>query len=134
MKKPRFLFHGSSTKVDTLQPHQAEDWLSEAGRLFGVYATDIRDIAIAFALGAVPDESGAVSRMMRKQDLNPVRMVYLKGHPNFGGKGYLYKLHPKGFKPMGEHQWVSTQSVTPLEVIEFRVDDYLHLFRYASDR
>jgi hypothetical protein len=65
-------------KVDVLQPHQAEDWMSEAGRSFGVCATHNRDMAIAFALGAVPDESGSVSRVIRKQDLNPVKMVYVR--------------------------------------------------------
>ena len=133
LKKLRVLFHGSSIKVDVLQPHQAEDGMSEAGRYYGVYATDLRDAAIAFALGAVPDEAGAVSRVIGKHDLNPVKMVFVRGHPNFGGKGYLYELDPSGFKKVSSTQWVCDREITPIKVIEINVDDYLHLFRYASE-
>ena len=131
--KPRFLFHGSSIKVDVLQPHRAEDWMSEVGRFYGVYATHLRDVAIAFALGAVPDESGAVSRIIGKHDLNPVKMLYVRGHPNFGGKGYLYELDSRGFDKVSGTQWVCDRPVIPIKVIEINVDDYLHLFRYASE-
>ena len=79
MVKPEFLYHGSSILVDVLKPHQAYDWDNERGRMFGVYATSNRDVATAFALGAVPDESGSISRMIRKQDSEPIKMVFVYG-------------------------------------------------------
>ncbi|MBD3192794.1 MAG: hypothetical protein GF308_19300 [Candidatus Heimdallarchaeota archaeon] len=84
-----FLYHGSSTKVGILLPHQASDWLSPLGGLKGAYATSNRDLALAFALSAVPDESGSVSRYIKGAKNQPIKMVYILGHPNFGGKGYL---------------------------------------------
>ncbi len=95
MVKPEFLYHGSSILVDVLKPHQAYDWDNERGRMFGVYATSNRDVATAFALGAVPDESGSISRMIRKQDSEPIKMVFVYGSPNLGGKGYSHFIKLK---------------------------------------
>jgi hypothetical protein len=118
---------------EVLLPHQAEDFLNPAGSQYGVWATSNRDIALAFALGAVPDETGSVARIMRPQDLNPVKMVYIQGHPNFGGKGYLYAVLSEGFEHVAGEIWICRESVTPLEILEINVDDYLHLFRYATE-
>ena len=131
MKKPKFLYHGSSKKVNALIPRQADDWKYEHGRHFGVYATSNRDVALAFALGAVPDKKGTCHRIIRGKKHKPLKMVFVRGHPNFGGKGYLYKLLSKGFHHVGGNQWVSESQVKPIDIIEINVDDYLHLFRYA---
>jgi len=131
--KPKYLYHGSSERVDVLLPHQAEDFLNPAGSQYGVWATSNRDIALAFALGAVPDETGAVTRIMRPQDLDPVKMVYVQGHPNFGGKGYLYTVSSDRFEHVAGEVWICREPVTPLEILEINVDDYLHLFRYATE-
>lgn len=115
-------------------PHQADDWKYEPGRHFGVYATSNRNVALAFALGGVPDETGTCSRVIREKDRSPLKMVFVRGHPNFGGKGYLYKLSSKGFRHVGGDQWVCDHPVKPIEVIEVNVDDNLHLFRYATEQ
>jgi len=133
MKRPQYLYHGGSEKVDVLMPHQADDWRCEQGCHFGVYATSNRDVALAFVLGGVPDETGTCSRVIREQDRNPLRMVFVRGHPNFGGKGYLYKLSSEGFRHVGGDQWVCERPVTPVEITEIEVDDHLHLFRYAAE-
>jgi len=57
-EKPTFLFHGSSKLFDVLLPSQAYDWGYSEGCHDAVYATSNRDIALAFALGVVPDETG----------------------------------------------------------------------------
>lgn len=59
-------------------------------------------------------------------------MIYHKGRPDFGGRGYIYKLPVKGFTFTGGTQWVGFSPVKPLEITEINVDDYLHLFRYAT--
>ena len=133
MNQPKHLYHGSSKRVDVLVPHQAEDFLNPAGSEYGVWATSNRDVALTFALGAVPDETGAVIRVMRPQDLNPIRMVFVQGHPNFGGKGYLYTVSSQGFEHVGGEVWICQNPVTPVEVLEINVDDYLRLFRYATE-
>ena len=118
--------------MDKLLPYQAEDWLSETGCHYGVYATSNWDLALAFALGCVP-EKGACSRIITERDWNPVKMVYIRGHPNFGGKGYVYTLLSEGFRNVGGDQWVCDHEVLPVDSTEINVDDYLHLFRYATE-
>jgi hypothetical protein len=131
MKKPALLYHGSMKRVDILLSSQSVDWLSRDGNQCGVYATADREIALAFALGWVPDEAGNCSRMIKGPDK---RMVFVDGRPNLGGKGYLYVLPPDRFRCLpGSKQWVCSEPVRPLEIIEINVDDYVHLFRYATD-
>jgi hypothetical protein len=134
MRKPRFLYHGSSRKTDLLRPHQADDWRYEVGRHHGVYATSERDVALAFALGAVPDETGTCHREMKRREGARAQMVFVRGHPNLGGKGYLYKLSSKGFRHVGGIQWVCDCAVKPISTLEINVDDYSHLFRYATEQ
>ncbi len=129
--KPKYLYHGSDERVDVLVPHQADDALNEAGSQYGVFATSNRDVALAFALGAVPDEAGCVTRVVRS--LNPVKMIFIQGRPNLGGKGYLYTVSSEGFEQVDELQWVCRESVKPLEVLEISVGDYSHLYRFATD-
>ena len=52
-------------------------------------------------------------------------MVFKKGHPNYGGKGYLYIIESNEFVHAMGTQWVCFKEVKPTEVIELEVDDYL---------
>ncbi|WP_199613662.1 hypothetical protein [Paenibacillus alkalitolerans] len=133
MEKPVFLFHGGSKLVDELKPNQAYDWGHNEGNQFAVYATSIKDHAIAFALGVVPDEHGNSSRVMHPKYGEPLKMIFVSGHPNYGGKGYVYKVSSEGFTYAGGNQWVNPNPVTPIEIIEINVDEHLHLFRYATE-
>ncbi len=91
MDKPEFLYHGSSNRVDILIPYQSADFLNASGSQNAVLATTNRDVALAFALGTVPDETGDdVTRVILS--LDPVKMIFVRGCPNLGGKGYLYNL------------------------------------------
>lgn len=134
MRNPEFLYHGSSKNVKVLLPRQAENWINNSNALYGVYATHIRDIALAFTLGGIPDETGTVSMRIELQNTDPIKMVYIHGHPNFSGKGYLYKLSSKRFKQINIYEWICNQTVEPLTVTEINVDDHLHLFRYATNK
>lgn len=117
------LYHGSPNKYDILIPHQAYDTGFAEGCQFAVYATTGKAMAIGFALGAVPDENGEVEREMMPE--YGEKMVFRKGHPNYGGKGYLYVLDSEGFVPAMGTQYVCFAPVKPVEVIEINVDDYL---------
>lgn len=117
------LYHGSPNKNDVLIPHQAYDIGFEEGCQNAVYATTSKAMAIGFALGAVADENGDIEREMMPE--YGEKMVYKKGHPDYGGKGYLYVIDDDRFQHAMGTQWVCFEEVTPLEVIEINVDDYL---------
>ncbi len=132
MEKPRYLYHGSTKLFDIVMPFQAYDWGYAEGCQDAVFATSNRDIAIAFAMGAVPDEQGKIGRLMDPEYGDEIRMIFYQGHPDFGGKGYVYKLLSEGFVYTRGTQWVNPNPVKPVEISVINVDDYLYLFRYAT--
>lgn len=97
MKKPKFLYHGSSKKVDVLMPYQADDWKCEHGRHFGVYATSDRNVALAFALGGIPDQTGTCSRVIREKDRSPLKWFLFGGIQTLGAKAISISYHRRGF-------------------------------------
>ncbi len=119
------LFHGSSNYFDVLKPYQAVDTGYKEGCQNAVYATSNRNMALAFALDSIPNADGEVERIMMPEfgDL----MMYKKGTPNYGGKGYLYILNKKDFKFAMGTQWVCFHEIKPIEIIEIEVNDYLYL-------
>lgn len=121
--KPTYLYHGSPTHHSTLIPHQAYDIGFEEGCQNAVYATSSKAMAICFALGAKPDENGEVEREMMPEHGD--KIIFKKGTPNYGGKGYIYVLDGSTFKHAMGTQWVCFEEVKPIEVIEINVDDYL---------
>lgn len=120
---PKILYHGSPNKYNTLIPHQAYDSGFEAGCQNAVYATTSKAMAICFALGALPDANGDVEREMMPEHGD--KIIFHKGTPNYGHKGYIYVLDGSNFVHAMGTQWVCFEEVNPIEVIEINVDDYL---------
>lgn len=120
-----YLYHGSSGYFEKLIPRQAYDIGFEEGCKKAVYATSNKNMALAFALGAVPNKNGEIERVMMPEfgDI----MVFEKGTPNYGGKGYLYVLDKKKFQHAMGSQWVCFEEIEPIEIQEIDVDDYLYL-------
>jgi len=122
------LWHGSPVKVDRLIPNQACDIGYKEGCRFAVYATSSRNMAICFAMGCVENDPGSgkkASRTMMPE--YGEKMVFEGCHPNYGAKGYLYKLDASDFVHAMGTQWTCFKEVTPLEIIEINVDEYLEL-------
>ena len=119
------LYHGSPEKYDILIPHQAYDTGFEEGCQNAVYATSNKNMALAFALGGVPNADGELERVMMPEYGD--KMIFKKGTPNYGGKGYLYILKKDNFRFAMGTQWVCFENVIPLDVIEIDVDDYLDI-------
>ena len=123
MDKPDILYHGSPTYHETLIPHQAYDTGFAEGCQNAVYATSNKAMAICFALGAVADENGEIEREMMPEHGD--KIIFKKGTPNYGGKGYIYILDGSKFTHAYGTQWVCMGEISPLEIIEIDVNDYL---------
>ena len=134
MKKPEILYHGSSKYVEILLPSKAEDWFNDSGSQFGVFATSKHNIALCFALGANPDEYGNISRYIFTEEGKEEIIIFVLGHPNFDGKGYLYTLSSEGFEHVRGSQWICRNPVKPIKIEEIDVNNYLHLFRYSNEK
>ncbi|MFH1376052.1 MAG: hypothetical protein ABIH25_00280 [Candidatus Woesearchaeota archaeon] len=128
---PKYLWHGSTKKVNIIKPSKAIDLSKHPdSNRKGVYATDLKELAIEFGL--------ADKKLHKYADYSkkPVQIVLIEGDIRKGKKFYLYKLKNKGFKemPKKSHQWVSFKEIKPLKIEELNVDDYLHLIRKANKK
>ncbi len=122
------LYHGSPTKVSRLEPRPARGVGPDHDMLTAVYATDVRNMAIAFAMSGVADEEGHLSWTLEMEGDLP-RIEYQAGHPRYGEQGYVYTLSPEGFVQVAPHQWVSYAAVTPVLCETVNIDDYLSWVR-----
>ena len=94
---PAVLYHGSPERVERLEPRPARGVGPKHDMPAAVYDTDSRDMAIAFAMSGIPDEKGNLSWYLEMDSGQPV-IGYQAGRPWTGQWGFVYSLHPRGFK------------------------------------
>jgi hypothetical protein len=131
--KPKQLFHGSPDKIkgDILLPRQPKDLAKQPENLhLSVYATDIKEIAIAMALIKCKGV-GPSSVIFSKK---PVGIIY-KGWPK-QDHIYLYTVPSSTFEKTNKqgHQWISYDPIKPIRVVKLAVSDYIHLVRKADSQ
>ena len=112
------LYHGSPTpNITCFEPRPARGVGPEKDRQCAVYATHERNFAIPFALPFQPDASGNLSWTM---DIDPATLqphIDLKaGSLDLRAKGYLYILPAQSFEQIDAYQWVSFESVKPVDI------------------
>ena len=122
--EPVVLYHGSPHRVERLVPRPARGVDPKHDTLTAVYATDSRNMAIAFAMSGVSDEKGHLGWTLEMDGDRPV-ISYTAGRPRWGQPGFVYSLSLEGFQRVADHQWVSYSPVTPVSCETIQVDDYL---------
>lgn len=134
MKKPKFLYHGSARKLvgDKLIPKQPKDLSDTPENLYvGVYATDVKKLAITMALlGCRGVHSSSLDFSSKKR-----HGIIFDGWPK-QEIIYLYILSSDSFIQCGGsgRQWISSKPVKPLKIEELYVKDYLYLIRKGSKK
>lgn len=131
--KPKYLYHGSVRKIkgDKLLPRQPADLEENPKNLHcAVYATNVKDVAIAMALISCRGVNYAALYFKRK----PFGVIY-EGWPK-QRYIYLYTLPNKTFKQEGGsgNQWYSTEPVKPSKTEKLKVKDYISLVRKSTDK
>jgi hypothetical protein len=124
------LYHGSprELKGKELIPTQPEDVNENENNLVkGVYATDVKNAAIAMAIISCDGVNGASLDMRRK-----VPGIIYEGKPNQNFI-YLHTLDSKGFRELGKHQYVSENPVKPIKTEKLKIKDYISFVRNADD-
>ena len=117
-------------KGNKLVPRKAEDIEKRAANILkGIYATNIRDAAIAMAI--ISDKSVKRSSL----SFYPPKGIVHEEWPR-RKYFYLYTLPSDTFKeiPKGSTQWVSFKPVKPIKIERLRVSDYIHLIRKATKK
>ena len=134
MKKPKYLYHGSAKKlkVNKLTPRPAKDLLNKPENLHtAVYATDIKEVAIAAALINCKGVKGSTLYFTTEK---PYAKIY-GGWPE-QEYIYLYTLPSKTFIQEGGRgsQYYSEVPVKPLKVEKLAIKDYLSLINKATKK
>lgn len=135
--KPPFLYHGSYEKLTRLEPRPAHGAGSEDDRLTAVYATHLKNLAIAFSIPILPNENGGFGfgvdlGIERVEDLNDEvepRIDLEAGVLDLERPGYVYILPSESFEQVDPWQWASHEPVQPLEVIRIDPKHYVHWVR-----
>ncbi len=138
MVKPKYLYHGSGRRLigDKLLPKQARDLdpKKHHNSLKGIYASSVKDAAIAMALHSckgVREGSMQVHKLNGKFRIKD--SIIYRGWPK-QKYIYLYTLSSRTFEnmPLGSAQWASFEPVRPEKIEKLLVTSYLHLIRKAS--
>ena len=129
--KPEILYHGSSKRLEFLEPQQASGVGELRDQQHAIYATHHKTLAIAFAMRGVYDQNGDLEWEL-KTSFDPPKIIYSAGTPRIGETGFLYQFSRTGFEQIDDWQWVAKEQVKPLSVEEFQVNDYLHWVSYTT--
>lgn len=131
--KIKYLYHGSVNKIiGSLSPKQPEDLANNPENLIkGVCATDIKNLAIAMALISCK----GVYASGIEFDAKKAKGIIYRGWPK-QERFFLYTLPVKYFKQSkGQlHQFICKKEVTPVQVEELKVSDYIHLIGPANEK
>ena len=131
------LYHGTAEKLAHLDPRPARGIGPDEDQLTSVYATHLRNIAIAFSLPIAPDENGGLSFSIdlgveHPEDLNDrfePRIDLEVGLIDLKRSGYVYVLPSDSFDQIDVWQWASRVPVEPLDVIQIDPKRYVHWVR-----
>ncbi len=128
--KPMYLFHGSTMKFDRLEPQQAHG-ACEREAMMAIYAAEsLRDvIPFALPLRWYPDEPGG-----KKSFVCDAGKTYVEqGYVDINRDGYVYRVKSDTFKKIDEWQWVSEETVVPLEVLAIPGKKMLHTVTFSEE-
>ncbi len=136
-RKPPVLYHGTAEKLARIEPRPAHGVGPEHDKLEAVYATHLRNIAIAFSLPIRPIENGGFSfgvdlGIERPEDLNDdvePRVDLEVGSLDLSRSGYVYVLPSDTFEQVDVWQWASSVPVDHLDVILIDPNLYAHWIR-----
>lgn len=134
MKRIDKLYHGSNKRIkgDRLRPIYPKDISGRQWNSYrAVYATNIKDIAITFAL--IKSEGVVSSGLNFRAKDKPFGIIY-EGWPN-QEEIYIYHILEGKFiqDPHIDEQWYSRKSIRPSKIEVLKTDDHTPFIRKATD-
>ena len=122
IKKPKYLYHGSSHKLEILRPEASKD------KIKGVYATHIKKIAIV--MGLISGKGIKASSFHKKnKKLQGIYDGDLRSRVF-----YVYFLSPETFKKINSWEWISKKDVKSIKAERLLFKDYKNWIRKATKR
>ncbi len=126
MKKPKLLYHGSGKRLEVLEPRKPTGHNPGHDKK-GVYATDLKDMALGFSAKGSAKTSGFKSRKTN------MHYIY-EGWPDLKAAVYLHIFNSKDFEYNDVHEYICPKKVKPIKIEEYKVSDLQHLFRKATKK
>lgn len=134
MAKVAYLYHGSSTPdIESFAPRPARGVGPDQDKLVAIYATHVKELAIAFALPLRTNAEGHLAwRLDFPQDLaeHDPTVILVAGALDLERHGYLYRLPAESFEQIDEWQWVSMEVVAPVDVELVAPVRYIHWIKH----
>lgn len=127
----RWVFHGSSSKLEVLEPRQAYQYPhnSDIGKIRddrpAIFTSPVADIAIFMAIinktnapkgsrsGFYPQSDGTVTFRATKETMEQIK----------NARGYVYVFSKEKFSPRSNIEYVSYGSIRPEEVLSVTEED-----------
>jgi hypothetical protein len=125
MNKPPSLYHGSQERLTLIEPRPARGVGAEKDRLNAVYASCLRNVAIAFSLPFVPNEKGELFFRMSLVNNEPT-IILEAGSMDVSRWSYLYIVPSDTFEYLDGSQWISYAPVKPRAWEPINPKDFLH--------
>lgn len=128
--KPQYLYHGSQYRFDVLEPQPAHG-ACERESMLAIYAAETLEEVVPFALPIrwYPDTPDG----KRTFECNGGNTKLIYGSLNPNGVGYIYKVKADSFRKIDQWQWISETACVPVEMIEIKVQDYLHTVEFSKE-
>lgn len=128
--KPQYLYHGSQYRLDVLEPQPAHG-ACERESMLAIYAAETLEEVVPFALPIrwYPDTPDG----KRTFECNGGKTKLIYGSLNPNGVGYIYKVKTDSFRKIDQWQWISETVCVPVEMIEIKVQDYLHTVEFSKE-
>ncbi len=128
----KILYHGSSRKLkgECLLPGQGEDSDDRPqNQQKGVYAWDIKNMAIMMAIISAANGMGSVDQFEE-----PYGTLYAKFPEN--KEVYVHHLNAEDFSqtPGTDHQFISEKPIKPIKTETINTSDFKHLIRKATPK
>lgn len=125
--KPKYLYHGSRSKIDVLEPRKPNDTHPDHCKK-GVYAGDKKINAIAHGIAA----SHARGFGERGFPVN----CFVSGWPNSKTHKYSYVhiLDSKDFEHNVRGEWISKKTVKPVKIEAYKISELGHLWRKSNEK
>ena len=128
--KPQFLYHGSQYRLEVLEPQPAHG-ACERESMMAIYAAETMEEVVPFALPIRWHPDAPDGKRAFECDGGKTKLIYGSLDPN--GVGYIYKVKADTFHKIDQWQWVSETACAPVEVVEIKVQDYLHTVEFSKE-
>jgi hypothetical protein len=111
----KYLYHGSKVLLKSIDPREAFGFGGAADCKNAVYAVEDINLAIPFAFTLKNLSNESIFKI--DTQVNPPIVTLVDCDLNWDKCGYVYKLASDNFEKIDNHQWISSVSIKPIEII-----------------